>query len=385
MFVYLDNSATTKPYDEVITKMTEGLKTFGNPSSLHRLGLDAERLLKTSRRQIASSVNCEETEIVFTGSGTEADSLAILGTGYALKRRGNKIITSKIEHKAVLENFALLESQGFEVVYLDVDKQGIIDMAQLEAELNDKTILVSVMWVNNETGCIQPISQIGKLVHKFENTVFHSDGVQAFGKINIDPRLNEVDLLSISAHKIHGPKGVGALYIKKGIRLEPVILGGSQESGLRSGTENIPGILGFSEAAKLGFSSFDARFKKVKSLKEYFLDGIKAEINDILINSANIDFTSPYVLNVSFKGIKGEVLLHMLEQDEIFVSTGSACSSKKKIESHVLKAMGLRSHDIDGAIRFSFSEFNTIDEIDYTLDKLKNSIKRMRAGTLRRR
>ena len=383
MLVYLDNSATTKPYDKVIGKMISGLENYGNPSSMHRMGLDAEKLLKEARTEIATSLKSNDTEIVFTGSGTEADSLAILGSYNALKRRGNKIITSKIEHKAVLENCAYLEKMGMKVVYLDVDSEGKVNLDQLESELDEKTILISIMWVNNETGTIQPIKEIGNIKKKNTMVLFHSDAVQAYGKIQIDPKLAGLDLLSISAHKIHGPKGIGALYVKKGVRIEPVILGGAQERGLRSGTENIPAIMGFSEASKISRFEIQNRYKEISKLKTYMIEGIRSEIDHIKINGPIDESSSPYILNMSFLGTKGEVLLHMLEQDGIFVSTASACSSNRNTESHVLKAMKLKESEITGAIRFSFSEFNTENEIEYTIDKLKKAVGLMRKGLVK--
>jgi cysteine desulfurase len=383
MLVYLDNSSTTKPYDQVIAKMVTGLETYGNPSSMHRMGLDAEKLLKEARAEIATSLKSNETEIIFTGSGTESDSLAILGSYNALKRRGNKIITSKIEHKAVLENCAYLERMGMKVVYLDVDSNGKVNLEQLESELDEKTILISIMWVNNETGTIQPIREIGNLKRKNEMLLFHSDAVQAYGKIQIEPKLAGLDLLSISAHKIHGPKGIGALYVRKGARIEPVILGGAQERGLRSGTENVPAIMGFSEASKISKSETQERYKKVSKLKNLLFEGISSEIDNFKINGSLGEDSSPYILNVSFLGTKGEVLLHMLEQDGIFVSTASACSSNRNTESHVLKAMKLKEDEMKGAIRFSFSEFNTENEMVYTIDKLKKSVNLMRKGLVK--
>ncbi|MEI8215769.1 MAG: cysteine desulfurase family protein [Eubacteriales bacterium] len=380
MLIYLDNSATTKPYEQVIDKMMSGFENYGNPSSLHRMGLDAEKLMKASRLEIAKSLGSDENEIVFTGSGTEADSLGILGAANALKRRGNKIITTRIEHKAVLENCNFLEKSGFKVVYLDVDEYGLIDLDQLESELDDKTILVSVMLVNNEIGSIQPIRQVGKMKSKFEKILFHTDAVQAYGKIQIEPRICNLDMVSISGHKIHGPKGIGALDVKKGVRLEPVILGGAQERGLRSGTENIPAIMGFAEAAKINFAELDARYIKIKRLKDYLINGIRSEIDHIKINGPIDGTSSPYILNISFLGTKAEVLLHMLEDNGIFVSTGSACTSRKNTDSHVLKAMGLKDKEIQGALRFSFSEFNDEAELDFTIEKLAQAVKSMRKG-----
>ena len=380
MLVYLDNSATTKPYVQAIDKMLSGFENYGNPSSLHRMGLDAEKLMKASRSEIAKSLGSDENEIVFTGSGTEADSLGILGAANALKRRGNKIITTRIEHKAVLENCNYLEKIGFKVVYLDVDEYGLINIDQLESELDDKTILVSVMYVNNEIGSIQPIRQVGKMKSKFEKILFHSDAVQAYGKIPIEPRICNLDLVSISGHKIHGPKGIGGLYVKKGVRIDPVILGGDQERGLRSGTENVPAIMGFAEAARINFAELDSRYYKIKRLKDYLINGIRSEIDHVKINGPVDGTSSPYILNMSFLGTKAEVLLHMLEDNGIFVSTGSACTSRKNTDSHVLKALGLKDKEIQGALRFSFSEFNDETQLDFTIEKLAQAVKSMRSG-----
>jgi cysteine desulfurase len=377
--IYLDNSATTKPYIEVIKEMQVCMEDeFGNPSSLHHLGLNAEKRLKDSRRSLALLLGARAEEIIFTSGGTESDNAAIFGIAQTLKRRGNRIITSKIEHPAVLEAFMRLERMGFEAIYINVDQNGLIDLKELESAINERTILLSFMHVNNEIGTIQPIASIGNMKKRTEGLAFHVDAIQSFGKIPVDPQKCAVDLLSLSGHKIHGPKGIGALYLREGMRIEPLMAGGGQEYGLRPGTENLPGIAGFSVAAQQVCSGQTGKMKEVTKLRSYLLQGIKDQISDIRINSFEQEGCSPAILNISFEGTKGEVLLHMLEQAEIYVSTGSACSSKKKNRSHVLSAIGLNDSQIDSAIRFSLSEFNTLDEMEIVLDRLKTSVKDMR-------
>lgn len=389
MFVYLDNSATTKQYDFVTDKMVEYMKEdFGNPSSLHRLGITAEKALKTARKQVASAMGVRDEEVIFTSGGTESDNTALLGAAVARKRRGKRVITTKIEHPAILETATRLEKQGFDVKYIDVDKNGLVDMNALKEAWNGDTTLVSVMGVNNEVGTIQPVREICELKEtlKKENgfdTLVHADMVQAFGKIPVN--IKNLDMMSVSAHKIHGPKGMGALYVNKGINIEPYLIGGGQEKHMRSGTENVPAIAGFGEAAAFAASGLAQRTENMRKARKYLLDGIKSEIKDIKINGveeADADGRSglccPSVLNVSFLGTRGEVILHTLETAGIYVSTGSACSSNKKGQSHVLKAMGMSDKEIEGALRFSFSEFNTIEEMDYVLEKLKEAVGRFR-------
>ncbi len=382
MFVYLDNSATTKPYTEVVAGMTQYLTAdYGNPSSLHRMGMTGEKALKNARKSIASSLLVKDEEIYFTSGGTEADNLALVGAAQARKRRGNKIITTVIEHPAILETCKSLENQGFEVVYIPVDQNGILDMSLFEQTLDEKTILISIMQTNNETGSIQPLYQIGELkkhANKRMGTdiIFHTDAVQSYGKMDQEISKNGIDLLSISGHKIHGPKGIGALFCKKEIVLRPIMNGGGQERGLRSGTENVPSIVGFQIAADLAKKNQIARLKSMNRVKQYLKDGILSEIPDVRLNSLENSVSS--ILNVSFLGVRGEVLLHTLEQSEIYVSTGSACSSRKKGQSHVLKAMGLQDHEIEGAIRFSFNEFHTVEEMDFVLIQLKNAVLKFR-------
>lgn len=380
MFVYLDNSATTKPYNEVIAETVKYMEThYGNPSSLHRMGITAEKALKEARKSVAASLGAKDEEIYFTSGGTEADNMALFGAVQARKRRGNKIITSQIEHPAILESCRKLEESGFRVEYLTVDQNGMIDMQALESALDDQTILVTIMQVNNEVGSIQPISQISELKNRIGNKLgteilLHTDAVQSLGKLPIE--ISGIDLLSVSGHKIHGPKGVGALYVRKGLNVLPYLFGGGQERGLRSGTENVPAIAGFGIAAEISRKNLTKRMESIKTLKMYLTEGIRAEIPDIRFNSTEDGSFS--ILNVSFLGVRGEVLLHTLEQSEIYVSTGSACSSNKKGQSHVLKAMDRSDKEIEGAIRFSFSEFNTLIEMDYVLVQLKNSVQKFR-------
>jgi len=388
MLVYLDNSATTRQYEQVTEEMLRMVREeYGNPSSLHRMGLAAEKTVKKARESIAENFGVSSGEIYFTGSGTESDNTAFFGAAEARKRKGKRIVTSSVEHPAVLEACKKLEREGFLVDYIDVDRKGLVNMSSLEAALGQDVILVSVMAVNNELGTVQPIGAIGSLVKKKTEALFHTDAVQAFGKVRMDAAGQQLDLISCSAHKIHGPKGMGALYVKKGVQISPLLYGGGQERGFRSGTENTPGIAGFGVAAKLICENFNNRFAKMRKSRDYLLVGLQEEVPDIVINSPEkvIDSISgagesaccASVLNVSFLGCRGEVLLHSLEQKDIFVSTGSACSSHKK-GSHVLSAAGFSPAMIEGAIRFSFSEFNTIEEMDYVLFELKKAVKSMR-------
>lgn len=386
MFVYLDNSATTRPYDEVIDVMSKiQRENFGNPSSLHTLGVEAEKYLKNARKSLSASLGASENEVYFTSCGTESDNMALLGLCKNRRHIGKKIITTSVEHPAVLEPVKYLESIGFKIEYIGVDRNCRIDIKQLEKAITEDTVMISVMSVNNETGTIFPIDKIGALKDKFNkehgtDILFHTDAVQAFGKIpiSVNGNYSSVDLISVSSHKIHGPKGVGGLYIKKNVNIPSLVLGGGQEKNMRSGTENTAGIGGFGTAIDLVFSGLDDRLKTIEDVRSLLLTGLKDQIADIIINSPQDETACPSVLNVSFMGTRGEVLLHTLEQDGIFVSTGSACSSNKKGQSHVLSAMGLSAKEIEGAIRFSFSEFNTKAEIEYVVEKVKNAVKRFR-------
>ena len=388
MLVYLDNSATTRPYDAVTAAMTEAMKdNFGNPSSLHSLGLQAEKEVKNARKTVAKCFGAGEDEIYFTSCGTESDNTVLMGTAQAKKRRGNKIIVSAVEHPAILEPAKRLESMGYKIDYIGVDRLCRLNLGQLAASLDDETILISAMGVNNETGTIMPIDKIAELKDAYNqkngtDIWLDCDAVQALGKVsvNVGREYRGVDFVSASAHKIHGPKGMGALYAKKGLNLPPFMLGGGQERHMRSGTENTPGIIGFGKACEIADENFVQRTSAMKEARQYLLDLIKDQIGDIVINSPQDETGCPSVLNVSFLGTRGEVLLHTLEQDGIFVSTGSACSSNHSSSkgSHVLNAMGLSPKEIEGAIRFSFSEFNTREEMEYVADKLKTAVIRFR-------
>ena len=385
MKIYLDNSATTRQYDQVTEKMVHFMSLdYGNPGSLHRMGLEAEKAVEVARQEVANAMNAENDEIFFTSGGTEADNTAIFGVVKKYKNwsgAGRKIITSKVEHPAVMKALDSLEQEGWDIVRLSVDKDCRIDLKEFEAALDEKTVLVTIMLVNNEVGSIFPLEEISQRVKEFNlknktEVRVHSDGVQGLGKVTLPTNL---DLMSVSAHKIHGPKGIGALFIRKGFTIPPFMVGGEQERGLRSGTLNVPGIVGFGTACQYGFQQEAFRIKKLRAIKNYFYNGLKEELSDILVNGGlEENLYSPSILNLSFLGTRGEVLLHFLEEDGIYVSTGAACSSKKRGGSSVLIAMDKTKEEIQGAIRFSFSEFNTIEEMDYTIEKLKKAVLRMR-------
>ncbi len=367
--IYLDNSATTKPSKACLDAMTDALTVnFGNPSSLYNVGLDAEKIVKHAREVIAKSIGADPSEVYFTSCGSESDDTAIFGAWNARKKQGKRIITTAVEHPAVLRCFEKLQQEGADVQYIPVLSDGNLDMDAFRKLLNEDTVFVSVMHVNNETGAIFPIEEISKEVRKYPNIIFHSDCVQSYGKIDLDVNKMGVDMISLSGHKVHASKGIGALYVRSGLHIPPYILGGGQEAGFRSGTENVPGIAGFGAAVE------DMHMVKPEP-KEYLRKKLLEEIDDIKINSPENGVSS--VLNVSFLGCRGEVLLHMLEQDKIYVSTGSACSSHKK-GSHVLSAQGLSPEAIDGAVRFSFGCDNTVEEMDVVVEKLKKYVKMQR-------
>ena len=384
MFVYLDNSATTKPYNEAVDVMTTVLREdFGNPSSLHTLGIAAEKYIKNARKSLAASFGAGEDEVFFTSCGTEADNMAIMGAASARKHQGKKIITTAVEHPAILEPCKKLEQMGYKVEYIGVDNKCRLNMDQLKAAIDEDTILISIMGVNNETGTIMPLKEIIELKEQFNKAhgtgiLMHTDAVQAFGKVpvNVKGDLKGIDMISVSGHKIHGPKGIGGIYVKKGLALPAFIVGGGQEGHMRSGTENTAGIAGFGKAIDMAFDDFDGRIAAMSKAKNRLYEAITSDIKDIVVNSPEDAAAS--VLNISFLGTRGEVLLHTLEQDGIFVSTGSACSSNKKGQSHVLGAMGLKHKEIEGAIRFSFSEFNTVEEMDYVADRVKFAVTKFR-------
>ena len=367
--IYIDNSATTEPYKEVRESMMDMLQNhWGNPSSLYPMGLDAELKVREARENVSNVFGKGET--IFTSSGTESDNTAIFGAAYKNRHVGKEIITSTVEHPAVLNAVKRLETMGYTVKYVGVDENCNLNMDQLESLITDKTALISIMLVNNETGSIQPINRINKMK---KNALLHVDAVQAMGKIDL--RTIDADLISVSGHKIHGPKGIGALYINQNVNIPPYIYGGGQENGMRSGTENTPGIVGFGKASEIMMSDFEGRVEKIRKAKNRLLKGLE-NIEDIRINSPKD--SSPSVLNISFMGTRGEVILHTIEQDGIMISTGSACSAGKSGGSHVLKAMGLNDKEIEGACRFSFSEFNTEEEMDFAAEKIAAAVKRFR-------
>ncbi|MBO5742854.1 MAG: cysteine desulfurase [Clostridia bacterium] len=375
MEVYLDNSATTKPYEEAVNVMCEVMSSnYANPSSLHRMGKFAEDSLNKSRETLAKSIGCSPNEFYFTSGGTESNNLAIIGYAMANKREGNRIITQPTEHAAVLEPFKYLESQGFEVCYVPVDSFGFPNINALKDLINDKTILLSFMYVNNENGAIFPIEEIASL--KRGKASLHVDAVQGYGKLSINVKKQNIDMLSLSSHKIHGPNGIGGLYVKNNLKINPIVYGGSQEKSLRSGTENIASASSFAKAAEIKISNLEEDAKKMESLKQHLKEKLCCGIENVIINSPENSVCS--ILNVSFPGVKSEVLLHVLESKGIYVSTGSACNSKKKKYSYVLKEMNLKDNIIDSAVRFSFSSFNTIEEIDYTAEVLIKEIPLLR-------
>lgn len=375
MKVYLDNSATTLAYEEVMDELLLTMKNyFGNPSSAHSLGVAAEKKLTEAREIIAKSINASKEEIIFTSCGSESNNFLIKG----FARKGTRVITTAIEHPSVINACVDLEAEGVEVIYLDVNENGQISLIDLENAIDKNTVLVSIMHVNNEVGTIQDIKSIGKLIkEKSSRARFHVDAVQSFGKMKLDVKECNIDLLSASGHKIHGPRGIGFAYIRKGLTPKPLISGGGQERNLRSGTENTPAIVGLAKAVEIMDAKLKSNLTSASELKDYFLSKIQS-MDKICINSQGDGF-SPYILSVSFDGVKGEVLLHSLEAKGIYVSTGSACSAKKDSDSYVLKALGLDKKFIEGTIRFSFDSENTKEEIDYTFEVLESSIKFLRS------
>ena len=365
--IYFDNSATTKPFDEVIEIVANTMKNnYENPSALHTGAISVERLINGAREDIAKTLNCKPGELIFTSGGTEADNLAILGVANAYSRKGKHIITTTIEHHAVLDCFKHLESNGFEVTYLNVGSNGVIDFEQLKNAVRDDTILISVMLANNETGTFQPVEKIRSVA---KNAIIHTDAVQAYGKYDFSDL--DVDLISVSGHKIHGPKGVGALVVKNNTKLSQISFGGGQEKGIRSGTYNSEGILGFAKAAKITYDKLKENINYLKELCDYFKNNLSASIPEVVFNGKD----SVNVVSVSFPGIRGEVLLHTLEQKGIYVSTGSACNSKSTKISYVLKAMGIAPQIAEGTIRVSFSTLNTKQEIDKAIEEITESVK----------
>ena len=371
--IYLDNSATTPIKSEVLQEMMPYLTTeYGNASSLYSVGRSAKRAIEKARNRVAELLNCNHNEIYFTGGGSESDNIALKGFVYANKEKGNHIITSKIEHPAILETCKTLERQGFEVSYINVNENGIIDVEELRKSIKTNTILISVMTANNEVGTVQPIEEIAKIAHD-NNIVFHTDAVQAIGNVQIDVEKMRIDMLSLSSHKINGPKGVGALYIKNGIEVEKFINGGHQEKDRRAGTENIAGIVGLGKAAEIARKNMEKHIRNLSKVRDYYIKKVQKEIPNIRINGS-MENRLPGNANISFKGVNASELIFKLDERGICVSSGSACSSGNTNPSHVLTAMNVPEVYLNSAIRTTFGDNNTFEQVDYVVKILKQII-----------
>lgn len=380
--VYLDNSATTRAYDSVGDLVRKVMcEDYGNPSSMHAKGVTAEHYIKEAKETLAKLMKVQDKEIFFTSGGTESDNLALMGVARANRRRGNHLITSAIEHPAVINTMRHLEEEGYRVTFLPVDRYGRIRLDALKEALCEDTIQVSVMYVNNEVGSVQPIAEAASIVKAYNKDIlFHVDAVQGFGKYRIYPRKLNVDLCTISGHKIHGPKGIGALYVGSHVKIQPIVFGGEQQKNVRSGTENVPGIAGLGLAAKLIYQDLDEKVARMRELKAHFIEGVQ-EIQDITIHGLYDETSAPHIISVGFAGIRSEVLLHALEEKGIYVSSGSACASNHPQISGVLKGIGAGQEYLDATLRFSMSEFTTLEEIDYTLETLYNIVPVLRKYT----
>lgn len=384
MEAYLDNSATTQCFEEVAQLMHQIMCVdYGNPSSMHHKGVEAEQYLRESRGILARILKVNEKEILFTSGGTESDNIALIGTAMANYRRGRHLVTTTIEHPAILQTMKYLEDQGFEVTYLSVDKEGRISLEELEQAIRPDTILVSIMHTNNEIGTVQPIAEAGDLIKRCNpQTLFHVDAVQGFGKFHIYPAKMHIDLLSVSGHKIHGPKGIGFLYIRDGAKVNPIIYGGGQQKGMRSGTENVPGIAGLAKAAQMVYQNLNEDMDRMYALREMLIHGLEP-IEGIRVNGNPGRGDAAHIVSLSVRGIRSEVLLHALEGRGIYVSAGSACASNKPQTSATLKAIGVEKDLLDSTIRFSFSVFTTEAEIQYTIQALTELIPMLRRYTRR--
>ncbi|MDO5403603.1 MAG: cysteine desulfurase family protein [Eubacteriales bacterium] len=383
MEAYLDNSATTKVNPQVVQVVSKVmLEDYGNPSSKHMKGVDAEQYVKKAKKVIAGSLKCLEKEIVFTSGGTESNNMAIIGSALANQRKGKHIITSAVEHASVKEPFLYLEKLGFRVTFLPVDHDGIVNVNALREALDDQTILVSVMHVNNEIGAVEPIEEIGHIVKGFNpSIIYHVDAIQSYGKYRIVPKKLNIDLLSVSGHKIHAPKGTGFIYIKDKTKIKPIIYGGGQQSGMRSGTDNVPGIAGLSEAVSLIYNEqFDEKIDGLYRIKEYLVSEL-SKISGVTINGRTGRDSAPHIVSAGFEGVRAEVLLHALEEKHIYVSSGSACSSNRPGLSSTLVASGIDSKLLDSTIRFSFCYETTMEEIEYTISALRELLPVLRRFT----
>lgn len=384
MQIYFDNSATT-PVLSAVAEIYQHVSNdcFGNPSSLHRLGVTSEKAIRCSRQAIAASLSCSENEIYFTSGGTEGNNLLLQGIARAHGKRKRHIITSPIEHPSVGKVFKMLGKEGYDIEMLPVDRLGQIDMSYLQNAIREDTLLVSIMHVNNEVGTSQKLKDISKIIRSKSEAYFHTDAVQSFGKLPIDVSCAGVDMLTVSGHKIHAPKGTGAIFIRKGIRIEPLMYGGGQENNIRPGTENVPGIAALGKATELAMADMESFRASTGALCGYIIKELTDRLPDIIVNS-DTKANAPHILNLSVLGVKAEVLLHSLEEKNIYVSTGSACSSRKKDVSHVLKAIGCRETEMDSSIRLSFSSQNNMNEANIFVDTMVDIVKELRTFSRRK-
>ena len=382
MRVYFDNSASTKVADSVIEVMIKTMREdYGNPSAKHMMGVVAEKYVKEATRMIAKTLKVEEREILFTSGGTESNNIALIGGALANQRRGKHIISTAIEHPAVYEPLGKLVELGFEVTILPVDRAGHIYLEELKNAIREDTIIVSTMYVNNEVGAVELVEEIAKIVHeKNPDCLYHVDAIQGYGKYKIQPKKQGIDLMSVSGHKLHGPKGVGFLYIQKDAKVNPILFGGGQQRGMRSGTINVPGIAGMGEAARLAYEHFDEKIEKMIAIKDYLMDQLE-KMEGIHLNSFRGTQSAPHILSVSVQGVRAEVLLHALEDREIYVSSGSACSSNHPGISGTLKGIGLEDEFLDSTVRISLCSENTLEEADYFLGTLKELLPMLRRFT----
>ena len=371
MEAYFDNSATTKVLDCVKDAVVDAMcVNYGNAAAKHRKGVEAENLIREAKKAIADTLKVQEKEILFTSGGTESNNTALIGTALANRRAGKHLITTGVEHPSIYNTMSFLEEMGFEVTYLPVDHLGHISLEDLEKAIREDTILVSVMYVNNEVGAVEPIEAISQCIKKKNpKTLFHVDAIQAYGKYKIRPKKQGIDLLSVSGHKIHAPKGVGFLYIRDGVKIRPILFGGGQQKGMRSGTENVPGCVGLGVAAREAYKDFDARIEKLYTLQEHLIAGLKP-LGGVTINGSEDRTNAPQIVSASFEGVRSEVLLHALEDKGVYVSSGSACSSNHPGISGTLKGIGVKKELLDSTIRFSLGDLNTEEEVDYAIGVL---------------
>ena len=371
MEAYFDNSATTKVLDCVKDAVVDAMcVNYGNAAAKHRKGVEAENLIREAKKAIADTLKVQEKEILFTSGGTESNNTALIGTALANRRAGKHLITTGVEHPSIYNTMSFLEEMGFEVTYLPVDHLGHISLEDLEKAIREDTILVSVMYVNNEVGAVEPIEAISQCIKKKNpKTLFHVDAIQAYGKYKIRPKKQGIDLLSVSGHKIHAPKGVGFLYLRDGVKIRPILFGGGQQKGMRSGTENVPGCVGLGVAAREAYKDFDARIEKLYTLREHLIAGLKP-LGGVTINGSEDRTNAPQIVSASFEGVRSEVLLHALEDKGVYVSSGSACSSNHPGISGTLKGIGVKKELLDSTIRFSLGDLNTEEEVDYAIGVL---------------